>query len=299
VILSRHNSLSQEQMAEVQTIIKMHKKLLSDSDLLDVDQKEQVESLVQVDNAEDIFARPYAAQSGEIFGILKQMKETFESNLSDAGKAEIAAQKSFQAMKEAKTAEINAGKKQIENKSQELADTDEAHAQAKEDLTDTNNSLSADQKFLIELKKKCANTDKEWDSRRKTRTDEIAAVGEAISILTDDNAHDLFSKTLNFLQLSATTRRVKGADNRRKAAAALLEKQAEATKSPQLAMIASAVQLDAFTKVKKAIDDMVSSLKVEQQDEVKHRDFCITEFDENDKSTVTGERNQEDMEGRK
>ena len=36
-------------------------------------------------DAEPTFKQSYAPQSGEIFGILKQMKETFESNLSSHG----------------------------------------------------------------------------------------------------------------------------------------------------------------------------------------------------------------------
>jgi len=34
----------------------------------------------------------------------------------------------------------------------------------------------------------------------------------------------------------------------------------------------------AFTRVKKAIDDMVSQLLKEKEDEIKHKDFCVDEF---------------------
>ena len=34
-------------------------------------------------------------------------------------------------------------------------------------------------------------SDKEWEERSKTRAMEIAAVGETIKILTDEDAHDL------------------------------------------------------------------------------------------------------------
>merc|ERR1719230_219945 len=58
----------------------------------------------------------YAPRSGQIFGILKQMKETFEANLSDSQKEELAKQKSFEEMKEAKEKEIALGKEQIASK---------------------------------------------------------------------------------------------------------------------------------------------------------------------------------------
>merc|ERR1719269_154401 len=100
-------------------------------------------------DAEPTFKQSYAPQSGQIFGILKQMKETFETNLSTAQKEEMAAQQAYEDLKAAKEAEIAAGEEQRDTKTQELADTDSALAQAKQDLDDTRNSLAADQKFLM------------------------------------------------------------------------------------------------------------------------------------------------------
>merc|ERR1712157_395312 len=139
----------------------------------------------------------YAPQSGEIFGILKQMKETFESNLSASQKEEMANQKAYEELKAAKEAEIKAGKEQIDNKTQEIADTDEKNAQAKEDIEDTKKSLSADEEFLMMLKEKCSMTDKEWEERQKTRQLEMEAVSKALAVLSGDDAHDLFTRTFN------------------------------------------------------------------------------------------------------
>ena len=47
---------------------------------------------------------------------------------------------------------------------------------------------------------RCQQTDKDFALRQKTRAEEIAAVSEAISILSDDDARDNFSKTLSFVQ---------------------------------------------------------------------------------------------------
>merc|ERR1719454_2244678 len=64
----------------------------------------------------------------------------------------------------------------------------------------------------------------------------------------------------------------------------------------QLAAIAVQVQLDAFTKVKKAIDDMVADLKVQQQKEVEKKAFCNKEFNENEKMTYTTKQTLGDLE---
>jgi len=57
-------------------------------------------------------------------------------------------------------------------------------------------------------------------------------------------------------------------------------------KSPELAILATRVQLDAFTRVKKAIDGMVAQLKQEQADEVKKHDYCNTELHSNEVATT-------------
>merc|ERR1719321_2396067 len=76
-------------------------------------------------DAEPTFKQSYAPQSGQIFGILKQMKETFESNLSGSQKEELASQKAYEELKAAKEEEIAAGQEQVDTKTQELATTDE------------------------------------------------------------------------------------------------------------------------------------------------------------------------------
>merc|ERR1719382_1389578 len=65
-------------------------------------------------DATPTFKQSYAPQSGEIFGILRQMKETFESNLSQSQKDELAAQKAYGDLKAAKEEEISAGQAQID-----------------------------------------------------------------------------------------------------------------------------------------------------------------------------------------
>merc|ERR1719158_2558049 len=132
-----------------------------------------------------------------------QMKETFETNLASSQKEEQEGQAAYDDLKAAKEEEIKAGQDQSETKTQELADTDAANAQAKQDLEDTRNSLAADQKFLMNLKETCQNTDAEWEERQKARQEEIKGCGEALAILSSDDAHDTFTKTFNFVQVSA------------------------------------------------------------------------------------------------
>merc|ERR1719235_257536 len=59
--------------------------------------------------------------------------------------------------------------------------------------------------------------------------------------------------------------------------------------------IAAKVRLDAFEKVKKAIDDMVAQLLKEKEDEIKHKDFCVGGLNENEKTTESTERDHSDV----
>jgi len=243
-------------------------------------------------DAAPTFKQSYAPQSGEIFGILRQMKETFESNLSAAQKEELANQKAYEDLKAAKEAEIEAGKQQLDAKTAELATTDQKNAQAKTDVEDTKASLSADEQFLMMLKEKCQMTDKEWEERQKTRQQEMKAVSEALAVLSGDDAHDLFTRTFNpaLLQTGSSDQ-----DSRRQQASQMLGKVAQRLHSPRLATLAYQMKLDAFTRVKKAIDDMIAQLLKEKEDEIKHKDFCTGEFNANQLHTEKKEREEQDI----
>lgn len=251
----------------------------------------KAEEFIQAVMGQAPSAGSYANQSGEIFGILTQMLETFESDLSGAQKEEAANQAAYEDLKAAKEEEIAAGQAQIDKKTEEKADADETKANAAADLEDTEATLAADQEFLANLKEKCQQTDAEWEERQKTRTLELEAVSKALSFLTSDDAHDLFTRTFNFVQLTAST----SMKERKSAASKLLAKAAAKAKNPKLSALAARVQLDAFTKVKKAIDDMIADLLQEKADEIKHKDFCTEEFNQNEKETTSAERKKADL----
>merc|ERR1719409_395447 len=141
-------------------------------------------------------------------------------------------------------------------------------------------------------KEKCQMTDKEWEERQKTRQQEMEACSKALAILSGDDAHDLFTRTYNptFVQQG----RVMQSDRRLKASK-ILSDVATKVSSPKLATLAVRVRLDAFTRVKKAIDDMIAQLLVEKADEIKHKDFCVDEFNKNQLETEKKEREKQDL----
>merc|ERR1719262_675123 len=223
----------------------------------------------------------YAPQGGEIFGILTNMKESFEANLATAQKNEADAIAAYQELKAAKEEEIASGTAQIEAKTQEKADSEEKAAADKQDSIDTANTLAADQEYLAMLKETCANMDAQMEERTKTRNEEIQACSKALAVLSGDEAHDTFTRTFNaalFVQMSQKA-------ERRTQAAKVLELAARKLSIPKLATLATAVKLDAFTAVVGTINKMINDLAREKQDEIEHRDWCIEEFSNTEKAT--------------
>jgi len=235
-------------------------------------QRKVVLSLVQTT------AKATTPASGEIFGILKQMKETFETNQANSQKDEANAQVEYANLKEAKTAELAAANKQIEAKTVNLADSDQKGAQATQDKADTEDSVAADNAFLADIRPKCATADADYQARVKVRTEEIQAVSETIGILTSDEANDAFTKSMSFVQKSSTVTLA------RARAVTLLT--SASRKNPKLMTLAVSMQLDAFSKVNANIDSMVEALKKEQGDEVADRDFCIKELNTNERQAA-------------
>ncbi|CAK0845105.1 unnamed protein product [Prorocentrum cordatum] len=214
----------------------------------------------------------YSAQSGEIVGILKQLQEEMQADLGEAQKAEAARSEAFEELRSAKTMEIEAGEKMEEQKEDELATATNSLAEAKEDLAQEEASLSENQKFLDNMKATCETADKNFEERKKLRMQEIEAVAQTIQILTEDDARDAMTGTYSFIQ------QAKEVDvNRRRAADRLRE---------------------VAKKVKKAIDDMIATLKTQQADEVKKVDWCKAELQQNEMTSAKTEDRKSDMQAK-
>jgi DNA repair exonuclease SbcCD ATPase subunit len=223
------------------------------------------------------------------------MKETFEDNLKSAKEQEAHDVQVFLELKAAKEEEITAGQQQVDTKSTELATTNESVATARQDVEDTQNSLAADDEYLLMVKEKCATTDKEWTERQKTRQEEITAVSEAISVLSSDDARDNFTKTFNpssFVQVNMVQRKsVKKSQTQasNRLASAIL---ADLSSAKKVKAASGAVKLEALEKVLTSLDGMVTELKEEEREESQKRDFCVESLHENEKEVGSWERKQ-------
>jgi len=219
----------------------------------------------------------YAPASGQITGILKNMHDEMSAAYNEAKTAEEAAIKAYDTLMAAKTKEVNALTKLIEDKMTRVGELAIEIVQMKNDLGDTGAALVEDKKFLADLEKTCAKKTEEWEVIVKTRSEELLALAETIKILNDDDALELFKKTLPGASASFVQVKVSSSTVRSRALAAVRS----VKRTPQLDFIALAIRGKkiGFEKVIAMIDEMVATLKTEQLDDDHKQEYCEKEFD--------------------
>jgi len=241
----------------------------------------------------------YAPQSGQITGILKQLHDEMAGAFKEATEAEEEAIKVFEELMAAKKEEKKLASEAIETKTAQVGELGVKVAEMENDLEDTQEAMAADKKFVSELETSCKKKAAEWEERKKVRAEELLALADTIKVLNDDDALDLFGKTLpkpgaeSFLQVQLT------AASMRARAAALL-KSAASSASDRTRFDAIFLALHGkkvgFEKVIAMIDGMVSALAKEQKDDDTKKEYCAETLDKSDDTKKELERKVSDLE---
>jgi hypothetical protein len=247
--------------------------------------------------------KSYNSRSGRILGILDEMHDEFSKDLGTAQQTDFTAEVSFQKLRAAKLAEIATATAQKNLKEEQLADSLYKAAKAKENKEKTFNAMTEDQKFLTEVLRLCKIATEEYNGRVKVRSEEIRALGEALTILTADEARDNFGKTMSFIQVDSNrevsaAKRAAAEDRAAERAMQRLAKVAQKHRNWAIASLAMRVRLDAFTKVKAAMDKMLAELKKQQADEYAKWELCQKDIDTTEDSIKVGENTKEDLQNK-
>jgi uncharacterized coiled-coil DUF342 family protein len=235
----------------------------------------------------------YAPASGEIVGILKTMDDEMKASLKDAEDAEAAAIQEFEGLVAAKTKEINALTESIETKTARVGEIAVKTAEQENDLEDTKEDLEESKKFLADLEVNCEKKKKEWAEYQKMQQQEVLALADTIKILNDDDALELFKKTLpggasSFLQIQVS------AASQRKSALEILRKSTD----PRVDLLAVALRggKAGFGKIIKLIDELTATLKKEQQEDDDKKEWCEAEIDKAEDNKKVLENEISDLE---
>merc|ERR1719240_1186830 len=219
----------------------------------------------------------YAPASGEIVGILKTMEDEMAASLAEAKENEASAIAAFEELKAAKTKEINALQSAVESKMTRVGELGVKVAEMVNDLEDTKEDLEESKKFLADLDVNCANKKKEWAAYQKMQGEELLALADTIKVLNDDDALELFKKTLpgssaSFMQVTVSSKAME-----QKALAIL----AQAPRSPRVDLLEVALRggKQGFGKIIKMIDNLTAELNKQQKDDDDKKEYCESELD--------------------
>merc|ERR1719326_1238894 len=240
----------------------------------------------------------YVPQSGEIIGILKQMKDEMEADLKEAKANEAKAIADYKALVAAKKKEIEAATQAIEEKMTRVGELGVEVATMVNDLEDTKEGLEEDKKFLANMDSMCEQKKKEWAEYQKMMAMELLALADTIKILNDDDALELFKKTLpsaaSLLQVRSSTKQL-----RQRALAALSGARAPGVgRDARLDLLEMALRGKkmGFEKIIKMIDDLVALLAKEQLDDDDKKAWCLAELDTADDKKKALENSISDLE---
>eukprot|EP00440_Ansanella_granifera_P035895 gb/GFBE01038939.1/.p1 GENE.gb/GFBE01038939.1/~~gb/GFBE01038939.1/.p1 ORF type:complete len:649 (+),score=309.20 gb/GFBE01038939.1/:1-1947(+) len=213
--------------------------------------------------------------TGGVQGVLDGLKGDFSRSLKDLQDAETKNKADYEKLIGAKRKEIDAAKIQIAEKKEQKAAADEERMHKKRAIKEAKESSAEDLAFANEVKEKCRVKNQEYEKRQATRAEESEAVSKAIQVLDADEAHDNFAKTMSFLQVASSD----DAARRQRASDALAA--AGRSRDERLVTLSLEAKLDGFERVKEKINIMVGALKKEQADEVRKKEYCIEEFQQN------------------
>jgi hypothetical protein len=254
------------------------------------------------------FTGTYTSQSAEILGILKQMRDTFSTNLETATATEKASKEAHGKFIKVKEEAFDSMKADYERKQKELGDNDGELSDKKTQLAEAEKQKASDEEFLDKLVPMCAEKAKGYEHRKLLRANEEAAIAEAISILNSDAAFESFGtvdatskgKTkaaASFIQLRAVRRHESVDAHARRMVQKVLEKAAQDAKSARLAKVIAEVQAqNPFETVLGEIEKMLELIGEEAAADKKNLDWCKKERSENEDSLKARKKEITDLE---
>jgi len=244
--------------------------------------------------------KKYSFKGGNVIELLKNLKLKFEDDLTQIEKEETNAQNGYELAKKARDNAIDAADDSKSEKEDLKGEVDSEKNQAESDLENEKEELAADTETLEATQKSCSVKKSEWDERSSIRTNEIAAIGQAVKILAkvadvQTEAPDTAaapSSPVGFMQIAASS-----SDPKMKAVV-YLRQQAKVLHAKALDRLAQQVAAhlgDPFAQVTNMIEQMIFRLMAEQKDEDDHKNWCDKEIAKTEKSIDDKEDKVEEL----
>jgi len=237
--------------------------------------------------------KPAADAGGGIMQVLEDMKEKAEETLSSARMEEMKANHNYQMMTASLKSSLDLLKSKLSDCKATSSSLTESAGKARGEVAETKKSKMTDSMYLDNLKQECEQAAKEWAERQKSAAGEIAAIEKAKEILQ--------SKVKVLVQFPDDDGAP--ADDSQQAAMRKrlvdeLQGMGHKFKSYAMMEMASAATQDPFVKIRGLIEDMVSKLMAEANEEATQQDFCNTEKAKSKKEQDTKMMRADDLKAR-
>merc|ERR1719160_2345788 len=233
-------------------------------------------------------AKGYEFQAGGIVEMLTDLKEKFEDERRHLEKDEVGSEHAFELMCMDLDQTVERATKARTAKASTKAAREEAAAQAKGDLADTTASRDEDAAYLSALDAQCSQKSSDFESRQELRQEELEAIDKAIEIVSSPELAGAAEKNL-VPGSSAFSFALRGGERApvQRQVAAFLEARASKLDSRVLSMMALKVGENPFAKGKKMIDEMITKLIEQANEEATHKGWCDTEMAKNTQTRET------------
>jgi chromosome segregation ATPase len=228
-------------------------------------------------------ASVYKSHSTDIVGVLEDLKEKAEGELSEARKAESNAKHNFNMMKQSLEDQMAADNKDLTNQKSGKAMAEEDKATAEGDLAVTVKDLQNSKDSLQTANTDCMTTAADHEATVAARNEELKILATAKKILTESSS-GAEAQTYSFLQASSYSQLHTRADLANSEVINLIKKLARTQHSAALAQLASRIATvikygdrngnDPFAKVKSLISDMILKLEAEANSEATEKAYC-------------------------
>jgi len=215
----------------------------------------------------------YESKSGGILQTVKDMQAKAEAELSDLRKKEMGDAHNFKMLSQGLSNEISHSQEKLSAATAAKAKATEELATAEGDQAETAKTKAADEEYSATMKTECETKAAEWADRQASAKAEMGAIDKASEILS--------SGVTAFAQVGAKHYEGFSDDQPDEKRVKLVQKFQQLGKkfhSFALMQMASMAGSDPFVKIRGLIEDMLTKLINEANEEASQKAFCDEEL---------------------
>lgn len=239
----------------------------------------------KLDAEKSTFSKGYKGRSFKIQDTLAEMKKTFEENLAAAKRTEELAAGDYKKLREKKEETLRSRQQAAQEMNAENAARDKTKAESEEEVDNLTSQVANDEKILLETAATCTKKKEEYVERSRLRSEEVASIAEAISVLRSDDARDTFnasfdSQTTDFLQMNKHRHLSKGCAEARKNKAVRMLSHSASTRLRTVSYLISAAKPDTtkfpgnvITKIDSILADLAQEATTDETEKNECEEF--------------------------